>query len=308
MSQSTAVLAPEKHFLAQSRNGVVPVAYRAVAVVEVSPTVVRACRIKINDDGETESAASGFQTGTKGLMDLEQWMMEWHITHVAMEPEGTNWQVIWDILDARFRVLFVDLASVSSEVVPDEVPRSAEGERCERAAWALHRGYLVVSGPPLRVRRALHRLIGYWSRLKTERILLANLISKYLEDAALALTSTNPDILHGSARHEIEAIAQPAGYRVGKSRRGDALIDERSKKADDDHRFMIRSFLEHLRFLESQIDHLDARISRKALQAAPPGVGPGGVLGRSTSSRGVGKGLEKTESNCGLEDAIAVKG
>ena len=53
-----------------------------------------------------------FETTTSALMELNSWLTEHGVSHVAMEATGVYWRPVWHILVGDFELLLANAASI----------------------------------------------------------------------------------------------------------------------------------------------------------------------------------------------------
>src|SRR5262249_5358943 len=140
--------------------------------------------------------------------------------------------------------------------------RKTDVKDCEWIAQLLHCGLLRGSFVPPSEIRDLRELTRQRSQLVAEKAKLSNRIQKVLEDANIKLASVATDVLGVSARAMLRAII--AG-REDPSQLADlARSRMRAKipqlqlalhgRVTDHHRFLLRTFLDHVEYLEGLIE------------------------------------------------------
>jgi transposase len=205
-----------------------------------------------------------FGTMTRDLLELADWMAAHGVTHVAMEATGVLWKPVWNILEARgFKLLLVNPHDLKK--VPG---RKSDVKDCQWIAQLLQCGLLRNSFVPPRPQRELRDLTRHRAQLSDEHTRVANRIHKTLEDANIKLGSVASDLLGKSGRAMLRALV--AGERD--SRRIAELAEGNLRKKipeltlalqghfTDHHRFMVERLLDHLDYLEKQIDKFSERI------------------------------------------------
>lgn len=235
--------------------------------LDVHQKTVVACRRIIGQNGKLDAQVRTFSTMTSDLLALSDWMAEAGVTHVAMESTGVFWKPIWNILEGRFEILLVNARHIK------QVPgRKTDVKDCEWIAQLLQHGLLRGSFVPATPIRELRDLTRHRAKLVGDRTSVVNRIHKTLEDANIKLGAVASDILGVSGRAMIKAIVE--GEEDSEKLAELALRRLRGKIPDlrlalhgrvrDHHRFLLKTLLDHLEFLDSQITRLDDRIEEVA--------------------------------------------
>src|SRR5262245_34578743 len=55
-----------------------------------------------------------FETTTRSLMELNAWLGEWGVTHVAMEATGIYWKPVWHLLEGDFELTLANAQHIKS--------------------------------------------------------------------------------------------------------------------------------------------------------------------------------------------------
>jgi transposase len=204
-----------------------------------------------------------FVTDTGALEALRTWLQAAGVTHVAMESTGVFWKPIWNVLEDAFTLLLVNAKHVK------QVPgRKTDVSDAAWLAQLLQCGLLRGSFVPPRPQRELRDLTRARTKLTDQQTAVINRIHKVVEDANVKLGTVASDILGVSGRAMLEAIVagetDPArlaalARRRLRSKIGDLELVLRGHVTEH-HRFQLRLLLEHLDFLQRQIDQHSARM------------------------------------------------
>src|SRR5215813_12049152 len=163
-------------------------------------TVVACVRHMVNATVKRE--VKTFDTTTKGLLALADWLASEGCTHVAMEATGVYWKPGWHVLsDGDFELVLANAAHVKN--VPG---RKTDVNDAMCLADLLAHGLIRASFvPPVAVQelRALTRTRKQFVR---ERGAHVQRIEKVLEDANLKLGVVLADIMGKSGRAVLQAI------------------------------------------------------------------------------------------------------
>jgi transposase len=241
--------------------------------------------VRVARDRRVHRDTRTFETTTKGLLALADWLEEHRCTHVLVESTGVYWRPVYHILSERLTVVLANAAEVKN--VPGRKSDVSD------AAWLadlMAHGLVrpsFVPPPPIQELRDLTRtrkqLVREIARHKQR-------LQKILEDANVKIAHVLSDLLGESGRRMLEALI--AG-ETDPSRLAD-LGDARLKSAREDrvealrgrvtehHRFMLALHLTQIRSVEKTIDDVDQRIE----QAVTPFRD---ILGRIVKIPGISK-------------------
>jgi transposase len=232
---------------------------------------------------ETET----FGTTTPDLLRLHDWLLEWAVSHVAMESTGDYWKPVYNVLEDTFELLVVNAKHVKH--VPG---RKTDVKDSEWLAELMMHGLLKASFIPPRPQRALRDMTRYRTTLVQERTRLVNRVQKLLEGANIKLSAVATDIMGVSARAMLAEIAagQTDPVLMAELARGQlrAKIPELEKALTGivlpHHRFLLVKQLAHIDFLDEQVKEISAEIGRQleAMSRLPDG-----------SESGMGQGIEE---------------
>lgn len=204
-----------------------------------------------------------FATTTQEVLNLADWLGSLGVTDVAMESTGVYWKPLYNLLEGLFTLCLVN--AHHAKAVPG---RKTDVQDCQWLAELHRHGLLKASFvPPLEI-RALRELTRYRRNVIQEKAREGNRVEKLLEDTNIKLSTVATDILGKSGRAMLRAIAggetKPAvlaELAVGRLRsKQDALRLALQGKVKPHHRFLITELLDHVEYLEKQIERLDAQI------------------------------------------------
>ena len=208
-----------------------------------------------------------FGTMTRDLLALSDWLTSEGVTHVAMESTGVFWKPIYNILEGQLEILLVNARHIKN--VPG---RKTDVKDCEWIAQLLQCGLLQGSFIPPQPQRELRDLTRMRTQLTRELSAVANRIHKVLEDTNVKLGLVATDILGVSGRKMIAALidgetdtVRMADMACGRLREKIPLLEQALLgKVTDHHRFLLRALMDHLIYLESQIERFNQRIEGAA--------------------------------------------
>lgn len=231
--------------------------------LDVHKEFVSACVAHLEPDGVTRQEVRTFNTMTRDLLELADWLTAEQVTHVAMESTGVYWKPIWNLLEDRFTVWLVNARHIKN--VPG---RKTDVADCAWIAQLLQHGLLRPSFVPDRPQRQLRDLTRQRSQLIADKTRVANRVQKVLEDANIKLASVATDPLGVSGRKMIQALIQGqtdaqamATLAKGRLRNKLPQLKEALRgQINEHHQFMLRSLMSQLQWLEEQVESFDQRI------------------------------------------------
>jgi transposase len=243
------------------------VIFRRCAGFDVHSKTVAVCVRRLNDQGEIHAEVRTFETMTRNLLALCDWLLAEGVTHVAMESTGVFWKPIYNILDGQFEILLVNARHVQK--VPG---RKTDVKDCEWLAQLLQYGLLRGSYIPPRHQRDLRDLTRMRTQLTQEMARIANRIHKVLEDTNIKLGLVATDVLGVSGRKIIKALidgetntGKMADMARGRMRNKIVLLEQALVgKVTEHHRFLLKTLMDHVTYLESQIERFNQRIEEAA--------------------------------------------
>jgi transposase len=240
-----------------------PILYRRVAGLDVHKKTVVATRMRVTEQDRAEWETKTFGTTTPDLLELHDWLLEWKMSHVAMESTGDYWKPVYNVLEDTFELLVVNAKHVKH--VPG---RKTDVKDSEWLAELMLHGLLKPSFIPPKPQRVLRDMTRYRTTLVQERTRLVNRVQKLLEGANIKLSSVATDIMGVSARAMLTEIASGRASAVfladlarGRLR---AKIPQLEKALTGivlpHHRILLAKQLVHIDFLDEQIEEMSAEI------------------------------------------------
>jgi transposase len=240
---------------------------RCVAGLDVHSKTVAVCLKCIDEAGKVRKEIRTFGTMTRDLLAMSDWLTAEHVTHVAMESTGVFWKPIYNILEGQFEILLVNARHIKN--VPG---RKTDVKDCEWIAQLLQCGLLRGSFIPPKPQRELRDLTRMRTQLTREMAAVANRIHKVLEDTNVKLGVVASNALGVSGRNMIRALiggetdtAKMADMARGRLRDKIPLLEQALEgKVTEHHRFLLKALMDHLSYLESQIERFSQRIDEAA--------------------------------------------
>lgn len=215
-----------------------------------------------------ESATRTFQSTTRSLTELKEWLLALGVTHVAMESTGVYWKPVMNILEpGGFSIMVVNARHI--KYVP--------GHKTDKkdSAWIcklLRAGLLKGSFVPGRNQRDLRDLTRYRRKLVQQQAAEHNRMIRIFEDANLKLSSVFSNIRGKMCTRVIDAVI--AG-ETDPQKLADLCTHRRLKATREEialavegcftehYKFMIRAIRTSIANIEAEIDNLDKEIERR---------------------------------------------
>lgn len=244
--------------------------------VSFEEVVARGCGLDVHKK-EIVATVSGtdikketrtFQSTTKSLTELKDWLLELGVTHVAMESTGVYWKPVMNVLEpGGFTILVVNARHI--KYVP--------GHKTDKkdSAWIcklLRAGLLKGSFIPCRFQRDLRDLTRYRRKLVQQQSAEHNRMLRIFEDANLKLSSVFSDIRGKTCTKVIDAVlsgvtdpetlASMCTHRRLKASHEEIALAVEGHFTEH-HLFMIRAIRKSIANIEKEIDELDMEIGRR---------------------------------------------
>ena len=241
------------------------VTYERCAGIDVHKKTVVVCCLSLDGNGKPQRETRTYSTTIRELLSLCDWLSSTEITHIAMESTGEYWKPVYNVLESSFDVRVVN--SHHFKQVPGRKTDVKDAEwLAELLSYGLVRGSFI---PPL-PQRDLRDLTRQRTTLIRERASVINRLQKVLEWANLKLASVVSDIGGVSARAMLKALVAGvedpevlADLAKGRMRTKQAeLAAALSGRVREHHRFLIRTHLEHLEFLDAHLKPFDERVEQ----------------------------------------------
>jgi transposase len=219
--------------------------------LDVHKQTVVACVIVPSSGRQPYREVRTFGTMTADLLELADWLNDYHVTHVVMESTGVYWKPIWNLLEGHVELLLVNAHHVK------QVPgRKTDVKDCEWLADLLRHGLLRASFVPPRPQRELRELTRYRTSLIRERAAEVNRVQKTLEGANIKLGSVASNVVGVSGRQILTALL---GDTADPATLADLARGKLRAKLPQLQRALVGQFGSHQRFLlAQQLAHLDA--------------------------------------------------
>lgn len=245
------------------------VLYPHSAGLDVHKKTVVAAYIRGYDQDNNEIyVTKTFDTMTRDLLAMADWLAEHSITHVAMESTGEYWKPVYNILEDQFTLLVVNAHHVKH--VPG---RKTDENDAKWLSKLMTHGLLSASFIPPQGQRELREMTRARAAMVKQRTSLLNRLHKTLESANIKLTTVVTDIQGVSARSILAALVE--GETDAQQMADLARGRLRNKKADLEralegrfkatHQFIVNQLLTQIDALDESIACFDTEIERMCL-------------------------------------------
>jgi transposase len=230
--------------------------YQSVGGLDVHEETVVACRRRLIGNGQAELEIETFKTTSAGLRQLTAWLLEWGVTHVAMESTGVYWVPVWNVLEGQFEKLLL----VNAQHLKKVPGRKDDQMDAEWIAQCLQCGLLRGSFVPRSEIRQWRQLTRQRTKLLDHRTSVINRLHSVLQQGNIKLASVATDIMGVSGRLMIRAMiegesdpAKLASLARGRLvRKYEQLVESLDGQLNDNQRWMLRRLLEQMERLEKE--------------------------------------------------------
>jgi transposase len=236
------------------------------AALDVHKAQLTACVRVPDEHGDRHEQVVEFATTVRGLLGLRDWLAAHRVEQVVMEATGVYWKAPWAILEDEFACLLVNARHVKQ--VPGRKTDVSDAAWLCRLAEA---GLLRASFVPPKPIRQLRNLTRYRKTQIQERQREVNRLHKALEDAGIKLDCVAADVLGKSGRDmldalvagttEPEVLADLARRQMRK--KIPQLREALEGHFDAHHALWVGAILDHIDFLDAQIERLSDAIEEQ---------------------------------------------
>src|SRR5437899_6562192 len=171
--------------------------------LDVHQATVVACVLIVRNDGKVQKQLRTFDTTTRELLKLREWLLSEGCTHVAMESTGVYWKPVYAILEGELEIVVANAQHIKK--VPG---RKTDVKDAKWIADLLCHGLLRSSFVPPAAIRELRDLTRYRRKLVESRSAERNRLLKLLETANIKLANVATDVFGVSGRLMLQALVQ----------------------------------------------------------------------------------------------------
>lgn len=206
-----------------------------------------------------------FDSTTRGLLELADWLALHDCTHVAMEATGVYWKPVWHMLEAGFELVLANAQHIRN--VPG---RKTDVNDAMWIADLLAHGLIRSSFVPPAAIQELRDLTRTRKQLVREISQHSLRIQKVLEDANLKLGSVLSNVLGRSGRAMLDAIVagesdpnRLAELALGNARKKTIELREALHgRITAHHRTLLKLHLDVIDALQRTLAELDAAVGK----------------------------------------------
>jgi transposase len=238
------------------------VKYPKCAGLDVHKANVVAC-MRVAGVPEAAYETRTFDTTTKGLLALLEWLAACLCTHVAMEATGVYWKPVWHVLEGSFQLLLANAAQIKGIARPKTDASDAQWI-ADLLAHGLIRGSFVPE-QPIQELRSLTRTRKQLVQEKARHVLR---LQKTLEDANIKLDGVLSDIVGKTGRAMLRALIEGevdpqkllelVHPQVKASRA--AIAEALRGRVSKNHRFLLKLHLDQVESIEAAIGSIDEEV------------------------------------------------
>lgn len=232
------------------------------AGLDVHKDNVVAC-IRVVRERDVFQEVRTFDTTTKGLLALCDWLSEHGCTHAAMESTGVYWKPVWHVLEQS-----VDLVLANAMHIRNLPGRKTDVNDATWIADLLAHGLIRASFIPPTPVQELRDLTRTRKQLVREVAQHTQRIQKTLEDANIKITGLLSDVLGKSGRAILNALvegetnperlADLTGGRLKAPR--EKLVEALRGRVREHHRFLLKLHLGQADALQMAVREVEARL------------------------------------------------
>lgn len=239
----------------------IPAVIERCAGIDVGKKLVAVCVMVGAADGEPRVERRMFGTFNAELERLRQWLASEGCTQVVMESTGSYWKPLHAVLEKSVEVIVAN-----GEDVKPRKGHKTDWKDCQWLAHLLRHGMIRASFIPPRGIRELRDLTRRRKQLLKAATAERNRVQKVLEEANVKLGSVLSDVFGVSGQFMLEALLEgkasveqiaDMARRRARQKIPEIIQSLEGHRMTDHPRRLIRMSLDHLAFLEKQIQQLD---------------------------------------------------
>lgn len=238
------------------------VLYGKCAGLDVHKDSVVAC-IRIQEGPQASYRIQTFGTTTQALLQLSEWLVEYSVTHVAMEATGVYWKPVWHILDGEFELVLANAMHIKN--VPG---RKTDVKDAQWISDLLAHGLIRSSFVPPTAIQDMRMLMRTRKQLVRERSQHVQRIQKTLEDANIKIASVVSDITGVSGQAILRAMIQGEtdpdqliAVTTGRLKASaDTLREALRGRIRQPHRLLLKLHLDQIDGIERSMADIDREV------------------------------------------------
>jgi transposase len=252
-----------------------------IAGIDVHKRMLAVVVSDVEVDGEYEFEGRQWGSNPAQLRLLAAWLLEQQVEEVVMESTAQYWKPVWEALERYWKPLCQKREGAGpmsgalhlAQAQSNRGPRGRKNDfaDAERLVKRLVASELTLSFVPDAEQRLWRTVTRTKYQLRRNRVQLQNRLEALLEEAHLKLSSLVSDLLGGSARRMLTALADGetdpaalaalADYRLRAT--SEQLCDALGacQELNPVYRQLVKMALEELQLIEKQIGQLDQEMA-----------------------------------------------
>jgi transposase len=241
--------------------------YRRCCGIDVHKKSVMVCVLPPAGERKGEPRKRKFRTYTRDLKQLRAWLKNCKVTEIAMESTGQYWRPIWNLLEGHFEKLLL----VNPQHIKGLNGYKTDPKDARWIADLLESDRLKGSWVPPRDIRELRDLTRQRVHVMEDQNRVKNRIEQLCQTGNIKVSSVASDLFGVSGRRMLKAIIE--GKRDPGWMADYARGTLRGKRAElqlaldgsftDSQRWLLDKELQHLEWLEKQVQGLEQEIERR---------------------------------------------
>jgi transposase len=246
----------------------IPAIVERCAGIDVGKTFLTVCLLTGPADGEPRAETRKFGTFYGDLQALRRWLNEERCTRVVMESTGCYWKPVFSILEDS-----VAVSLVNGHDVKGRKGHKTDWNDCRWLAHLLRHGLIRASFIPPKPVRELRDLTRRRKQILSNAVSERNRVQKVLEEANVKIGSVLTDVFGVSGQLMLDALLEgkatveevaDLARHTARRKIPEIIQSLEGNRLDGHFRMLIKLSLEHLAFLERQLQQIDAEILLRA--------------------------------------------
>lgn len=241
--------------------------YGCCCGIDVHKDKLSVCLLRTGGKKHERIQIREFDTTTKSLLNMTDWLLDEKCEMVAMESTGPYWKPVFNILeDASVPAIVVNAAHIKK--VPG---RKTDTSDAQWIAELTQHGLVNASFIPDRAHRDLRDVLTYRRKMVETRAAEVNRIQKIFEAANIKLGSFINDVICKSGLGLLEELLEngaPTEQRICELRaakkiapnlrsKPDELAEAMNGKLSEAQKIVLRQILEHVKHLGAAIAKME---------------------------------------------------
>jgi transposase len=256
--------------LQQKDTTMIPAVIERCAGIDVGKTFLTVCLLTGPADGEPKVETRKFGTFHADLEVLRLWLTEEQCTRVVMESTGCYWKPVFNILEESVAVCLTN-----GQDVKNRKGHKTDWNDCRWLAHLLRHGLIRASFIPPKPVRELRDLTRRRKQVLSNAGSERNRIHKVLEEANVKIGSVLANVFGVSGQLMLDALLEGKATveevanlarHTARQKIPEIIQSLEGNRLDGHYRMLIRLSLEHLAFLEKQLQQIDAEILSRVQQ------------------------------------------